>query len=126
MRHELKTWPEFYRAVQDNKKTFELRYDDRRYAVGDELLLREFQPCHYCIGTGKVAGTRWIQDNRTPYMSVPIACENKCKECDGSGGRYTSHSMLYKVTYILRDHPGIRSGYVIMGLYSLYSGDPFV
>lgn len=125
-RHELKTWPEFYRAVQDNKKTFELRYNDRNYQVGDELLLREFEPCHSCKGKGKVAGTRWIDDPRTPYQAIPIGCEQECTECRGSGGRYTSHSMLYSVTYILKDHPGIRSGYVIMGLYNLASGDAFV
>jgi hypothetical protein len=128
MRHELKTWPEFYRAIQDNKKTFELRYDDRRYAVGDELLLREFEPCNTCKGKGKV----WVDLPTPQYFE---ACrdgtleekrEPDCPDCLGSGGRYTSFSMLYSVTYILRDHPGIRGGYVIMGLYNLASGDAFV
>ena len=43
-RHELKTWPEFYRAVLDGSKTFELRVDDRGYAAGDTLALREYVP----------------------------------------------------------------------------------
>jgi DUF971 family protein len=116
MRHELKTWPEFYRAIQENKKTFELRYNDRNYQVGDELLLREFEPCHSCKGKGRVC---------VEHANDDIDFTD-CKECGGSGGRYTSHSMLYRVTYILRDHPGIRSGYVIMGLYNLASGDAFV
>jgi hypothetical protein len=42
--HDLKTWPQFFRAVVDGSKTFELRLDDRSYAVGDELLLREWDP----------------------------------------------------------------------------------
>lgn len=113
MRHELKTWPEFYRAVQENKKTFELRYDDRNYQVGDELILREFEPCHSCKGKGEVA--RYGPER-----------PQQCSECWGSGGRYTGLSMIYSVTYVLKDHPGIRSGYVIMGLYGLASGDAFV
>lgn len=112
MRHELKTWPEFYRAVQDNKKTFELRFNDRDYKVGDELLLREFEPCHSCKGKGRV--------------DIGLSYPGACAECRGEGGRYTSFSMLYSVTYVLKDHPGIRSGYVIMGLYNLASGDAFV
>jgi len=41
--HELKLWPDFYRPLVAGKKTFELRYDDRGYAVGDVLHLREFE-----------------------------------------------------------------------------------
>jgi hypothetical protein len=42
--HSLKSWPEFFSAVLDGWKTFEVRRDDRGFAVGDELLLREFEP----------------------------------------------------------------------------------
>ena len=42
--HELKSWPEFFEPVLSGKKTFELRKDDRRYAVGDVLWLREWEP----------------------------------------------------------------------------------
>lgn len=43
-RHELKCWPEFYSEVDAKRKTFEIRENDRHFAVGDELLLREFVP----------------------------------------------------------------------------------
>jgi hypothetical protein len=42
--HELKTWPGYFNAVAEGRKTYELRRDDRGYAVGDLLRLREWTP----------------------------------------------------------------------------------
>jgi hypothetical protein len=42
--HGLKTWPQFFQAILDGVKTFELRQDDRGFEVGDVLLLQEFDP----------------------------------------------------------------------------------
>lgn len=42
--HELKTWPEYFKAVWDGKKTFELRKNDRDFNVGDDLMLIEYCP----------------------------------------------------------------------------------
>ena len=44
IRHLLKTWSPFYQDVVDGKKTFEYRKDDRNFAEGDKLHLREFNP----------------------------------------------------------------------------------
>jgi len=40
--HELKTWPKYYQPLEDNKKCFEWRRDDRDFQVGDLLLLKEW------------------------------------------------------------------------------------
>jgi hypothetical protein len=41
--HELKSWPEFFSAIETGEKTFELRRNDRNYQVGDVLVLREWK-----------------------------------------------------------------------------------
>lgn len=42
--HNLKTWPPFFEAVLEGRKTFELRRDDRGFEVGDVLQLQEWNP----------------------------------------------------------------------------------
>ena len=42
--HDLKVWPEYFSDLLSGDKTFEVRKDDRGYAVGDTLRLREYAP----------------------------------------------------------------------------------
>lgn len=42
--HELKTWPEPFEAVWDDRKPYEVRVNDRGFEVGDMLILQEFDP----------------------------------------------------------------------------------
>lgn len=44
MTHDLKVWPEFFSALADGSKTFELRKNDRGFQCGDVLRLREYAP----------------------------------------------------------------------------------
>ncbi|MNW38087.1 hypothetical protein D3C74_151460 [compost metagenome] len=43
-KHELKILPEYFQAVWDGSKTFEVRKNDRDYKVGDMLVLLEWDP----------------------------------------------------------------------------------
>jgi hypothetical protein len=40
--HELKSWPDFFGPIADGTRTFDLRLNDRKYAVGDVLRFREY------------------------------------------------------------------------------------
>jgi len=42
--HELKTWPDFFQAIERGEKTFEVRKNDRGFQKGDVLRLREWDP----------------------------------------------------------------------------------
>jgi hypothetical protein len=42
--HELKTWPGPFAAAKSGQKRHEVRVDDRTYAAGDTVRLREFNP----------------------------------------------------------------------------------
>jgi hypothetical protein len=54
MRHWLKTWPQFFQAVFDGVKTFEVRRDDRGFELGDTLYLQEYHPANGY--TGRLVG----------------------------------------------------------------------
>lgn len=53
--HELKTYPMFFSAVKSDLKKFEVRKNDRRFEVGHELLLREFDPSTRNGYTGNIS-----------------------------------------------------------------------
>lgn len=43
--HRLKTWPEYFQAIADGRKSFDVRQSgDRVFSVGDTLVLLEWNP----------------------------------------------------------------------------------
>lgn len=108
VRHELKTWPEFFAATKRGHKKFELRRDDRPegFRVGDELLLKE-----------------WSFHDKWCRMHFGAGCD--CAMYLPQG--YTGEEILMRVDYImdnltldrLMENPnrGIGlSGFVIMSV----------
>lgn len=47
--HRLKTWPSYYDALLSGAKTFEVRQNDRDFAVGDLLILQEYDPTRITV-----------------------------------------------------------------------------
>lgn len=60
--HHLKTWPEPFEAVISGDKPYEIRKNDRGYAVGDILVLSEWLPA-----SGELTGRRAVR--RITYMT---------------------------------------------------------
>jgi hypothetical protein len=79
--HELKTWPEFFRAIREGRKRHEVRANDRDFQVGDVLVLREYEP-----GTDRYTGE--VERRRVSYVTsafLPpplVAMSLECAECD--------------------------------------------
>lgn len=44
MKHELKTWPEYFQPAWAGVKPFEIRRNDRNFALHDEIVLQEYDP----------------------------------------------------------------------------------
>lgn len=44
MNHDIKCWPEFFKGILDGSKPFEIRVNDRNYALGDFVTIREWLP----------------------------------------------------------------------------------
>lgn len=59
--HDLKCWPEYFEAVQNETKRFEYRRNDRNFQCGDLLQLREWNP-----KTMQYTGRTQLVD--TPYI----------------------------------------------------------
>lgn len=70
--HELKVWPEMWAALESELKTFEVRDNDRGFAVGDLLHLREWDPARYVISEGNTRGYRndWAYTGRELWRRV--------------------------------------------------------
>ncbi|MFH0070968.1 ASCH/PUA domain-containing protein [Peribacillus sp. NPDC056705] len=62
-KHELKILPEYFQAVWNGTKTFEVRKNDRNYAVGDTLVLKEWKPEDGYTGSGLVRKVSYMLDD---------------------------------------------------------------
>ena len=58
MQHDLKISPIFFDAVASGVKPFEVRRNDRPFAVGDTLLLKEFEELPEQFGESGYTGRK--------------------------------------------------------------------
>lgn len=58
MKHELKIWPQYYEAVADGSKTFEIRKNDRGFQKGDKVTLKEYNPDWVGLEMDKYTGKK--------------------------------------------------------------------
>jgi len=87
--HNLKTWPAFFDAVRDGRKTFEVRKNDRGFQTGDVLVLQ-----------------KWTQNNG----------HDPAEPLTGPRGWFEDDDPIRaRVTYLLSGF-GIEPGYVVMGI----------
>ena len=85
--HILKTWADYWDAIDRGEKTFQVRRDDRGFQKGDVLILRRLK---------KTVSLGWVEDRDG---------DNRPKD------------LRRKVTYILTGGQfGIEPGYVVMSL----------
>ena len=103
--HTLKCWTEFFEAIQDGRKTFEIRKNDRGFQVDDLLILQEWEPL--------------IPDPQCPRHQYNLADES-CT-C-GSRGRYTGRIFYAAVTYITDFAQD--EGFIVMAIKPMGDNSP--
>lgn len=62
-----KIHPEYFKAVRDRKKNFELREDEDDIQVGDLLVLEEFIPYRGYTGNGVRRSVKYVLRNCPEY-----------------------------------------------------------
>lgn len=80
MEHELKIYPQYFDAVISGKKTFEVRKNDRKFHVGDVLVLKEWDNIKYSGREVKAKVIYLIDDKfigiQPGYVVMGIELEN--------------------------------------------------
>ena len=95
MMHSVKCSPNYFTALQNGNKTFEVRRKDRPYQIGDLIAVNEFADFDYEYGSDEM---------REKFSRI------------SDNGRYSGECLLFKITYILDDTKYCKSDTVILGL----------
>jgi hypothetical protein len=94
--HELKTWPVPFAAMLEGRKMYELRpCEDREFAVGDELILREWQPAHE-----EACSWQSPFDEQQTEQSDFFCTKCNRKKKEPLPGNYTGRDFHVEVTYV--------------------------
>ena len=84
MIHHLKTKPEYFQAVINGKKPFEIRYNDRNFKTGDRVILKEY------IGKQIIPQCENIHKRKTDEFG-DTWCFCDCNR-NGKCGEYIQHN----------------------------------
>lgn len=104
--HALKTAPEHFQALMDGTKTAELRKDDRGFAVGDVLLLCEWDRTE-------------LEPRYIAWWDAATYAERHfwfTRRLEIIDALYTGRELRRMVTHILRGGPWLSNGYVMLSL----------
>lgn len=115
MTHHLKTMPEYFQAVIEGRKPFEVRKNDRGFKVGDRVILEEFE------GYKDIPACPDFGENCPPieydpyteqeYFDIPEDC--KRHNCQGYRKElYTGRKCLVKIKEIFELDAAGLPGYV--------------
>lgn len=105
--HDLKTHPAHFAAVWSGAKRAELRLNDRGFAAGDTLRLREWRP-DLC--------SRYHQRG---LIDVAIGADDADEDeilARAVEAAYTGREIVAVVTHILGGGPWLAEGYVMLSL----------
>lgn len=106
--HELKTWPKTFQLIWDGKQTYDLRYNDREFEIGDKVRFLEWVPqheteCHWRSRTDELEPAR-----------ADIFCVDCGRHIDAQmPGRYTDRAIVAEVTLITADSPGLKPNVIV-------------
>lgn len=69
--HKVRSWSMFYEDILSGERTSDIRLNDRRYAVGDHLLLQEYDPVRGTYtGREQLVCITYIQQNKSNPCAV--------------------------------------------------------
>lgn len=104
MIHELKIYPEYFKAVTSGQKTFEVRRNDRDFQVGDFLALNEHDPQKGYTGRCCIVEIAYILDTKMRIQGqthVVLAIKPCCLNTASQEKILTRHDR-YQVPIYLR------------------------
>lgn len=102
--HELKTWTPPFQAILEGRKTYEIRScEDRAFAVGDHLHLREWVPFH---------------DGPCAFRGTEPCAHCGRKQDEPMPGHYSGREILVEVTYMTPPGKwGLPANLCVLGIY---------